>query len=98
MVVTPITLELTSLGLAWPLTKPRHRSRNAGRLIKVTRRDGDTLTGRVTESDDSSATLDVDGTGHRVGFDDIAKAKVQIEFNRPAKPDDRNDTLDHRKE
>jgi len=82
MGVQPYTLEVTSPGVDRPLTHPRHWRRNAGRLVKVTSRDGSTMTGRITGSDDSSASLDVDGTDRQVAFADVAKAKVQIEFNR----------------
>ncbi len=79
----PYTLEVTSRGVDRPLTLPRHWRRNRGRLVKVTRAD-DTLTGRVTGSDDEAATLDVAGQEHRVAYDEVVRALVQIEFNRPA--------------
>jgi ribosome maturation factor RimP len=82
MGVHPYTLEVTSPGVDRPLTHPRHWRRNAGRLVKVSCRDGSTITGRITGSDDETASLDVDGTERRVAFADVAKAKVQIEFNR----------------
>ena len=40
------------------------------------------MTGRITASDDDAATLDVDGAAREVAYDDVAKALVQIEFNR----------------
>jgi ribosome maturation factor RimP len=82
MGVHPYTLEVTSPGVDRPLTHPRHWRRNAGRLVKVSCRDGSTVTGRITGSDDEAASLDVDGTERRVAFADVAKAKIQIEFNR----------------
>jgi ribosome maturation factor RimP len=82
MGVHPYTLEVTSPGVDRPLTHPRHWRRNAGRLVKVSCRDGSTVTGRITGSDDDAASLDVDGTDRKVAFADVAKAKVQIEFNR----------------
>lgn len=78
----PYTLEVTSPGIDRPLTLPRHWRRNEGRLVKVALADGGTLTGRITGSDDARATLDVDGTIQDVAYADVAKAKVQIEFNR----------------
>lgn len=82
MGVHPYTLEVTSPGVDRPLTHARHWRRNEGRLVKVTLRDGGSLTGRVTGSDETAATLDVDGTAQQVAYADVAKAKVQIEFNR----------------
>ena len=82
MGLQPYTLEVTSPGVDRPLTHPRHWRRNAGRLVKVSTRDGSTVTGRITASDDEAVSLDVDGTERQVAFADVAKAKVQIEFNR----------------
>jgi ribosome maturation factor RimP len=80
----PYTLEVTSPGTDRPLTLPRHWRRNAGRLVKVATQDGATVTGRITEQDDETVTLDVDGNPRTLALADIAKAHVQIEFNRPA--------------
>jgi ribosome maturation factor RimP len=76
------TLEVTSRGVDRPLTLPRHWRRNADRLVRVTLRDGTTVTGRITGSSDDAATLDVDGAQREVRYVDVAKALVQIEFNR----------------
>ncbi len=78
----PYTLEVSSRGADRPLTEPRHWRRNVGRLVTVTLADKVTLTGRITESDDTRAVLDVDGTSTEVGYADVKKAKIQIEFNR----------------
>jgi ribosome maturation factor RimP len=80
----PYTLEVTSPGTDRPLTLPRHWRRNIGRLVKATTQDGRTVTGRVVAQDESSATLDVDGSQRTIALDEVAKAHVQIEFNRPA--------------
>ena len=78
----PYTLEVTSRGVERPLTLPRHWRRNRDRLVTVTTHDGEKLTGRVTSSDDEAVTLDVDGSARTLSLDDVAKALVQIEFNR----------------
>ena len=78
----PYTLEVTSPGTDRPLTLPRHWRRNQGRLVKVTLVDGNTVDGRITTGGEEHATLDVDGTPQDVAYVDVAKAKVQIEFNR----------------
>jgi ribosome maturation factor RimP len=77
------TLEVTSRGVDRPLTEPRHWRRNRTRLVRVVLRDGGQVTGRIGQSDDSGATLDVSGTPQRVEYAAVAKALVQIEFNRP---------------
>ena len=85
----PYTLEVTSRGVDRPLTLPRHWRRNAGRLVKVTTPDGETLTGRITASDDDAVTLDVDGEARLLPYAGVTKALVQVEFNR--KTDDGED-------
>jgi ribosome maturation factor RimP len=81
----PYTLEVTSRGVDRPLTLPRHWRRNAGRLVKLTRTGGEALTGRIaafSEDADGAAVLDVDGARVEVPYAEVAKALVQIEFNR----------------
>ena len=80
----PYTLEVTSRGVDRPLTLPRHWRRNEGRLVKVTLADGDGVTGRIVASGDDAATLEVDGDRRDVAYADVAKALVQVEFNRAA--------------
>lgn len=76
------TLEVTSRGVDRPLTEPRHWRRNRDRLVRASLRDGSQVTGRVSDSDDLGATLDVAGATQRVEYADVTKALVQIEFNR----------------
>ena len=78
----PYTLEVTSPGTDRPLTLPRHWRRNESRLVKVTTQDGATVTGRIRGSDEDNVTLDVDGAERVLPYHDVAKARVQIEFNR----------------
>jgi ribosome maturation factor RimP len=78
----PYTLEVTSRGVDRPLTLPRHWRRNEDRLVKTTLTDGSTVTGRVTGAGEDAVTLDVDGTSREVTYAEVAKALVQVEFNR----------------
>ncbi|MEO6509518.1 MAG: ribosome maturation factor RimP [Nocardioides sp.] len=78
----PYTLEVTSRGVDSPLTMPRHWRRNHDRLVKVTTTGGETLTGRIGGSDDDHVTLDVSGVQRSLGYVEMAKALVQVEFNR----------------
>lgn len=79
----PYTLEVTSRGVDRPLTLPRHWRRNEGRLVKVARADGGAeVVGRIGASDEDGVTLEVSGAEVRVAYADVAKALVQIEFNR----------------
>jgi ribosome maturation factor RimP len=76
------TLEVSSPGVDRPLTLPRHWRRNQGRLVKVTPHEGEPVTGRITTSDDDAAVLDVEGAEQRVPFDQVSKARIQVEFKK----------------
>jgi ribosome maturation factor RimP len=80
------TLEVTSRGVDRPLTEPRHWRRNRDRLVRVTLRDGSQLTGRVGDNDAAGVSLEVSGGLRRLEYADVAKALVQIEFNRRSSP------------
>jgi len=81
---SPYTLEVSSPGVDRPLTLPRHWRRNAGRLVKVHLADGEEVVGRIVETDEAGAVVDVDGTPRRMEFADVSKARIQIEFKREA--------------
>jgi ribosome maturation factor RimP len=76
------TLEVSSPGVDRPLTLPRHWRRNRGRLVKVTLHEGEPVTGRITTSDEDAAVLDVEGAEKRVPFDQVSKARIQVEFKK----------------
>jgi len=85
----PYTLEVTSRGVDRPLTLPRHWRRNTDRLVRVALTGGESVTGRITAASDAAATLDVEGEPREVAYDEVAKALVQVEFNRrPRKTSD----------
>jgi ribosome maturation factor RimP len=71
-----------------PLTLPRHWRRNVSRLVAVTLTAGGKLTGRIKSASEQAAELDVEGTRQTVAYADVAKAKIQIEFNRAAGNDE----------
>ncbi|WP_433858505.1 ribosome maturation factor RimP [Streptomyces kronopolitis] len=88
---TPYTLEVTSPGADRPLTELRHYRRAVGRLIKAQLTEaagGGELVARITALDESGLDLEVPGvkgrkpTARRLAFDEIAKARVELEFNR----------------
>ena len=83
---TPFTLEVTSPGVDRPLTAPRHFVKNHGRLLKVVKSDGATITGRIEESTETSVTLSYlekkEEKRVEVALSDIKRATVEIEFNR----------------
>jgi ribosome maturation factor RimP len=87
----PYTLEVTSRGVDRPLTLPRHWRRNTTRLVKITFTDGSSVTGRIGDSGDEAVTVEVDGTEREVAYADVAKALVQVEFNRSRTTDTDDD-------
>jgi ribosome maturation factor RimP len=76
------TLEVSSPGVDRPLTLPRHWRRNTGRLVKVKLREGEPTVGRIRDTDEAGAVLDVDGTERRLEYAEVQKAKIQIEFKK----------------
>jgi ribosome maturation factor RimP len=75
-------LEVSSPGVDRPLTLPRHWRRNTGRLVVVDLEDGSSITGRITGSDESSVTLDVNGQVQDIELPSVRRAIVQVEFSR----------------
>jgi ribosome maturation factor RimP len=83
---TPFTLEVTSPGIDRPLTLPRHFAKNADRLLKVTKTDGEVVTGRILSNTNVDVTLTVtekkDVKEVAIALANIKRAQVEIEFNR----------------
>ncbi|MCW2946502.1 MAG: ribosome maturation factor RimP [Actinoallomurus sp.] len=75
-------LEVTSPGVDRPLTHPRHWRRASGRLVRATLTGGEEVTGRVTAADDTAVVLDTEGRERRLGYDELTRGLVQVEFNR----------------
>ncbi|MFJ4771799.1 ribosome maturation factor RimP [Streptomyces uncialis] len=96
-------LEVTSPGADRPLTEHRHYVRATGRLARFQLTEGGELTARIIRVDDDGLDLEIPGvkgrkpTARRLAFDGIAKARVEIEFNRKqqdADSADGNDSAD----
>jgi ribosome maturation factor RimP len=87
-------LEVSSPGADRPLTQHRHYVRATGRLVKLQLHEGGELVARILTVDDEGLDLEVPGvkgrkpTARRVAFDEIAKARVEIEFNRKDKKEE----------
>ncbi|MEU9866146.1 ribosome maturation factor RimP [Streptomyces sp. NPDC047971] len=88
------TLEVGTPGAERPLTEHRHYVRATGRLAKLQLNDGGELVARILTVDEDGVDLEVPGvkgrkpTARRVEFADIAKARVEIEFNRKDKKEE----------
>ena len=84
----PYMLEVSSPGTDRPLTLPKHWRRAKTRLVKAVLKNGGTVVGRVLDSDDEGVLLEVPGKKkgsteqRRLAFEEIAKARVEIEFSR----------------
>ncbi|MEA5454589.1 ribosome maturation factor RimP [Sinomonas sp. JGH33] len=89
----PYDLEVSSPGVARPLTEPRHWHRARGRLVKVNVIQGENVTGRLTQVTDDGVTLVPDlpalkgvkpkqGESVTLPFSRIRSGRVEIEFAR----------------
>ncbi|KJY41527.1 ribosome maturation protein RimP [Streptomyces sp. NRRL B-1568] len=100
----PYVLEVTSPGADRPLTQHRHYVRATGRLIKAQLTEGGELVARIVSVDETGLDLEVPGvkgrkpTSRRLAFDEIAKARVEIEFNRKAAEKAENETDESQEE
>ena len=87
------TLEVGTPGAERALTEHRHYRRAVDRLVKFQLREGGELIARITTVDDDGLDLEVPGvkgrkaTTRRIAFDDIDRARVQVEFSRKDKKD-----------
>ncbi|MEW1864169.1 ribosome maturation factor RimP [Streptomyces sp. NBC_00669] len=85
---TEYVLEVSSPGTDRPLTEPRHFRRNAGRLVKLQLKERGELIARIMAVDDEGLDLEVPGVKGRkpkparADFGEIARARVEVEFNR----------------
>lgn len=80
---SPYTLEVTSPGIDRPLEHPRHWRRNRDRLVKVALVDGGSCEGRIKSVGEAEVTIDVGGVDRVIAYNDVSKARIEIEFNRP---------------
>lgn len=87
------TLEVGTPGAERALTEHRHYRRAVDRLVKFTLREDGELIARILTVDDDGLDLEVPGvkgrkaTTRRLAFDEIDRARVQVEFNRKDKKD-----------
>ncbi|GAA3845860.1 ribosome maturation factor RimP [Streptomyces phyllanthi] len=86
-------LEVGTPGAERALTEHRHYRRAQDRLVKFQLQEGGDLVARILTVDEDGLDLEVPGvkgrkaTTRRLAFTDIAKARVQVEFNRKDKKD-----------
>ncbi|MFD8002926.1 ribosome maturation factor RimP [Streptomyces mirabilis] len=85
------TLEVGTPGAERELKEHRHYVRATDRLVKFQLGGGGELVARILDVDEEGVDVEVPGvkgrkpTAKRLVFQDIAKARVQVEFNRKNK-------------
>ncbi len=91
-------LEVGTPGAERALTEHRHYVRAKDRLVRFQLHEGGELVARILGVDDDGLDLEAPGvkgrkaTTRRLAFADIAKARVQVEFNRKDKKDEKDMT------
>jgi len=78
----PFTLEVTTPGIDRPLTELRHWKKNLGRLVKITPHLGEKYVARIKEVLPREVVLELKNQESKVHFSDIARAQIEVEFNR----------------
>jgi ribosome maturation factor RimP len=79
---SPYTLEVSSPGVDHPLITPAQFRRNVGRLLAVRLAEGAPITSRLLAAGPDGIRL-ADDPGRTLPLDQIAHAKVEVEFTRP---------------
>ncbi|MEU3029940.1 ribosome maturation factor RimP [Streptomyces incarnatus] len=85
---TAYDLEVGTPGAERPLTEHRHFVRAVDRLVKFQLAEDGELVARILAVDEEGLDVEVPGvkgrkaTTRRIAFPEIAKARVQVEFNR----------------
>ncbi|MER7919596.1 MULTISPECIES: ribosome maturation factor RimP [unclassified Streptomyces] len=85
---TAYDLEVGTPGAERPLTEHRHFVRAVDRLVKFQLTEDGELVARILDVDEEGLDVEVPGvkgrkaTTRRIAFPEIAKARVQVEFNR----------------
>ncbi|MFE5139182.1 ribosome maturation factor RimP [Streptomyces fagopyri] len=98
------TLEVGTPGAERELKEHRHYVRATDRLVKFQLGDGGELVARILSADDDGVDVEVPGvkgrrpTTRRLALADIAKARVQVEFNRKNKAEETQETEENTQE
>ncbi|MFH9009769.1 ribosome maturation factor RimP [Streptomyces sp. NPDC017943] len=88
------TLEVGTPGAERLLTEHRHYVRATGRLVKFQLAEDGELVARILTVDDEGVDTEVPGvkgrkpTARRLAFDEIVRARVQVEFSRKDKKEE----------
>lgn len=94
----PYTLEVTSPGVSRPLTSPGHFQRNVGRLVTLTLRGAEPVTGRIARAGAEDLTVavpalkKVPAREETFAYAVVDRGEVQVEFSRPDDTDSSHTT------
>ena len=77
----PFTLEVSSPGVDFPLSLPRHWQKNVGRLVSITDVAGEKISGRISSVTESEVILEMaKGEVRHFDLKSVKEALIQIEF------------------
>ncbi len=76
------TLEVSTPGTDRPLTEPRHFRRARTRLVRLERRDGTRVRGRLVEADEVGLVLRTEEGELWVAVEDVVRGVVEVELAR----------------
>lgn len=77
------TLEVSTPGTDRPLTELRHFRRARTRLVRLERRDGTRVRGRLVDADERGLALRTDDGELWVALGDVVRGHVEVELARP---------------
>jgi ribosome maturation factor RimP len=87
MGASPYVLEVSSPGVDYPLTLPRHWRRAAGRLVTVSVAGSGLLTARVVQLEGAAVVFATDAGEVTHPLAALGRGAVQVEFSRPGQPE-----------
>ena len=77
----PFTLEVSSPGVDFPLSLPRHWQKNVGRLVSITDVAGAKISGRISSVTETEVILEMaKGEVRHFDIKSVKEALIQIEF------------------
>ena len=91
------SLEVTSPGLERPLRTPAHYAAAVGREVEVKVEAAGPLRGVLTQADGTGLTVEVDGEGHHVAYDEVRSARTVFRWERGEKPGGKKKTTKTKK-
>lgn len=73
-------LEVSSPGLDHPIKLSRQYKKNKGRQLEVETLDGEKLTGKLLDVDETTIVLDTQDEKKKIDFEEINQSKIVVAF------------------